>query len=164
MCDGSSLDAVELASALSGRAPRASSRQSDTQSCVCRPKLAKPCALLLSCGSAACTPSQLAQLHAHRLHSWLSRMRAVSACSVASTPSQLTTPYICARRLSCDSAVLAASAACKPLRAGTDTRLSVHRRVTHCTVSSAHVRRVRVLVVFGTVAVPHVLLSEVFKL
>ena len=90
MCDGSSLGAVELPPL------SASSRQSDTQPCVCRPKLAKPCALLLSCGSPACTPSQLAQLHARRLHSWLSRMHAVSACSVACTPSQLTPQYVLA--------------------------------------------------------------------
>ena len=147
MCDGSSLDAVELASALSGRAPRASSRQSDTQSCVCRPKLAKPCALLLSCGSAACTPSQLAQLHAHSLHSWLSRMRAVSACSVSCTPIALSADYaVCM----CSPPELSCMQAAQSWHA--DTRPLVHRRVTRCTVVS----RVRVLVcsVWPTVRCP----------
>ena len=116
------------------------SRQSDTQSCVCRPKLAKPCALLLSCGSAACTPSQLAQLHAHSLHSWLSRMRAVSACSVSCTPIALSADYaVCM----CSPPELSCMQAAQSWHA--DTRPLVHRRVTRCTVVS----RVRVLVVFG---------------
>ena len=97
MRDGSSLGAVELPPLSADvRAPRGSSFGSRTHSRAYAGLSWQPCALLLSCGSAACTSSQLAQLHARRLHSWLSRMHAVSACSVACTPSQLTPQYVLA--------------------------------------------------------------------